>query len=82
LGPLNVFWEFLNLRLVKINNSWNIEFCLVCRYGASTAVQRVHCQRRILVNFIVEIATSYSIPITLVIGKKITFSAVGLETIA
>jgi hypothetical protein len=45
-------------------------------------VLRLHCQRRMLVNFIVEIATSFSIHITLVIGKKTIFSAVGLEMIA
>jgi hypothetical protein len=27
--PLLFFWEFWNLRLVKISISWSIEFCVV-----------------------------------------------------
>lgn len=60
----------------------NIEYCLFSRYGTSMVAQRHHCLRMILVNFIVEIATSYFTPFTQVIGKKITFCAVGLGKIA
>lgn len=49
------------------------------RYGLSMVVPKLLCLRRILVNFIVEIATSFFTRTTLVIEKKITFCAVGLE---
>ena len=52
------------------------------RYGASMAVPRLHCLKRMLVNFIAGIATLFSIPTIQVIGKKTTFCAVGLERTA
>lgn len=59
-----------------------MDYFLFRRYGASMAVPRLHCPERILVNFIAEIATLFSIPTTPETGKKITFCAVGLERIA
>ena len=46
------------------------------------AVPKLHCQKRILVNFTVETATSFFIPTTLVRGKKIISCALGLERTA
>ena len=48
------------------------------RYGASMEVLRLPCQKKILVNFMVEIATLFSTPITLMIRKKIITYATGL----
>lgn len=46
------------------------------------AVPRLLCQKKKLVNSIVGTAILFFIPITMVIGRKITSYAVGLEKIA
>lgn len=69
-------------RIIRLLKSYLMEYLILCRYGASMAMPKLQCPKKILVNFIVEIATSFFIPTTQVIGKKITFYAVGLERIA